>query len=150
MNRLPHLAQAQIPSRGGQAHNDARKGFSLIELIVVITIIAVVTAVGFVSFGGVNKKARDGRRMADLEKYRVALEMARQVGNTYPANLGVLVTMNLLSGTAVDPKSNSAYPYILVSSYKYNIGASMEDLGSTNIAPFGGCGGSCNYQVKNP
>lgn len=137
-------------------NNKTKLGFSLIELIVVITIIAVVTAVGFVSFGGVNKKARDGRRMADLEKYRVALEMARQVGNTYPADtapvLNTLVQMNLLSGTAVDPKGY-LYVYKRPTNYTYTLSAYMEDTGSINMmTPSGTCGTSitCNYQVKNP
>ena len=48
-----------------------KKGFTLIELIVSITIIAVLTVAGVISYGGANKKARDNRRMADLEKIRI-------------------------------------------------------------------------------
>jgi len=47
-------------------------GFSLVELIVVVTIIAVISVVGMVSFTGANKKARDNRRQADLEKIRIS------------------------------------------------------------------------------
>jgi prepilin-type N-terminal cleavage/methylation domain-containing protein len=125
-----------------------KKGFTLIELIVVITIIAILTVVGVVSYGGVNKKSRDSRRMADLEKYRVALEMARQVGGTYPATIGwstTLVNMNLLAGTVTDPKTGAGYSYTRgAGKYTYTIDAGVEDVGSTNVP------GSMIYRVTNP
>jgi len=120
---------------------------------VVITIIAVITAIGMVSYGGSNKKARDSRRMADLEKFRVALEMARQIGATYPSSLSTLVTMNLMSATAVDPKPDYSYYYVIgATKYTYSLYARMEDLGSTNSGSTGTCGSglSCNYVVTNP
>lgn len=130
-----------------------KKGFTLVELIVVITIIAVLTAVGVVNYGGVTKKSRDSRRMADLEKYRVALEMARQVGSTYPAGLGTLTTMNLMSGVLTDPKSGFVYYYTRPTNYTYQLYAQMEDPGSINLTPAANdCGGAatCNYKVTNP
>lgn len=130
-----------------------KEGFTLIELIVVITIIAIVSVVAIVSFGGTNKKARDGRRVADLEKYRVALEMARQIGATYPANLSSLVTMSLMGGTATDPMYKSGYNYYYAvgsPAYSYELYGQMEDLGSTNGSYGGNCGGTCNYKITNP
>lgn len=118
-----------------------KKGFSLIELIVVITIIAVITVVTTVSFGSVNRRSRDGRRSADLEKIRIGLEMARQVGSTYPTGLGVLVP-NYMSALPTDPKSGT-YVYNQVTPYSYTLDATMEDLGSTNRA-------GKIYRVTNP
>ncbi|MFZ2153128.1 MAG: prepilin-type N-terminal cleavage/methylation domain-containing protein [Microgenomates group bacterium] len=123
-------------------------GFTLIELIVVITIIAVLTAVTMVSFGGTNKRARDSRRMSDLQKMAVALELARQVGGTYPASADTLVP-SYLQALPTDPKT---YDYLYSSTnYTYTISAYMEDLGSTNISPAGSCGTvTCNYRITNP
>jgi prepilin-type N-terminal cleavage/methylation domain-containing protein len=122
-----------------------KHGYSLIELIVVITIIAVITAIGMISYGGANRKARDGRRVADLEKVRVALEMARQVGGTYPSSLSTLVTpMNLMGATATDPKTGTGYSYTRGGTmYTYTLDAVVEDLGSTNMA-------GMIYRVTNP
>lgn len=129
-----------------------KKGFSLIELIVVVTIIAIVTVVGAVSFGGTNKKARDGRRMADLEKVRVALEMAKQVGNTYPLSLDLLVAGGYLQAVPSDPKAGKIYNYSASSLYTYTLDAELEDLGSTNGSYGADCGAGtvCNYRVTNP
>lgn len=111
------------------------KGFTLVELLVVIAIIIIISTVGMASFSGSSKKARDSRRVADLEKIRLSLEMVRQVGLTYPATatvVSVLVPTYLQSWPS-DPKANS-YTYNRVTNYSYTLDAVMEDLGSTNMA----------------
>ena len=109
-------------------------GFTLFELLVSISIIAVLTAVAVVSYGGLNKKTRDSRRVADLEKIRIALEAARQIGNTYPSSLGALVTSGFLDKAPVDPKTKNVYSYIPGSSprYTYTFCTLVEDIGSTS------------------
>ena len=123
-------------------------GFTLFELLVSISIIAVMTAIAVVSFGGMNKKSRDARRTADLEKIRVALETAKQIGVTYPTSIDYLVTNKFLDKQPVDPKTKVIYPYTRVDGYNYYICSTMEDVGSTNY-PSGGMTG-CNYRVVNP
>lgn len=131
-------------------------GFTLFELLVSISIIAVLTAVAIVSFGGLNRKTRDSRRMSDLEKIRLSLEAARQVGNTYPGDLTVLVGSSLLEKVPTDPKGvGYSYAYAVdvgSSGFSYKLCAYMEDLGSTTASTgCGSCGTSgCNYKVINP
>lgn len=60
------------------------KGFTFIELLVVITIIAVVFAAGIVSYTTISKNSRDARRRADVEAIRQALEMCRSITGDYP------------------------------------------------------------------
>ncbi|OGE37819.1 hypothetical protein A3F00_03170 [Candidatus Daviesbacteria bacterium RIFCSPHIGHO2_12_FULL_37_11] len=57
------------------------KGFTLIELITVITIIAVLSGIGLTSFRGVQSKARDSTRKNDLRQLSVALELYKQNNN---------------------------------------------------------------------
>ena len=129
-------------------------GFTLFELLVSISIIAVLTAVAIVSFGGLNKKTRDARRTSDLEKIRLSLEAARQIGNTYPASLPILVGSSLLEKVPTDPKGvGYSYAYSVgTSNYTYVLCAYMEDMGSTTVnTGCGSCGVSgCNYKVINP
>lgn len=61
----------------------SEKGFTLVELLVAITIIAVLAAVGIVVFGGVQAKARDSRRSQDLIAIANALEGKRVAGTIY-------------------------------------------------------------------
>lgn len=131
------------------ANGVRNRGFSMIEMLVVITIMIVLSAVALISFGPTNRKSRDSRRMADLEKYRIALEMARQVGSTYPADLTTLVP-TYVGATAADPISTRRYLYTRIDSYHYSLKAAMEEASSANISPVAGCGADCNYEIKNP
>ncbi len=126
-----------------------KKGFSFIELIVVITIIAVLSVAAILSYGPVQKKSRDSRRVADLEKIRMALEMARQIGTTYPVTGSVQTVLvpNYMQSYPSDPKPGLPYSYTRVTPYTFTIYALMEDVGSTNCPT--ACG-SYNYRVTNP
>lgn len=133
-----------------------KSGFTLFELLVTISIVAILTAVAVVSYGGLNKKTRDSRRMADMEKIRISLEAARQIGYTYPTTLNALVTAGYLDRVPVDPKGTGWSYYFSGGGSTYTVCAQMEDVGSTNIGtcgpPDGRCGTSknCNYRVRNP
>jgi len=123
-----------------------KKAFSLIELIVVVTIIALLTVAGVVNYATSNKKSRDARRISDLEKMRMALEMVRQVGVTYPASISSL-SPTYLQTIPTDPKSGTYLYTPGATYYTYTIWAKMEDLGSTTGSY---SSGSYNYQVSNP
>lgn len=125
-------------NRNGHAYRQA--GFTLFELLVSISIIAILTAVAVVSFGGLNKKTRDARRTSDLEKVRLSLEAARQIGSTYPSNLDGLVSMGLLDKVPIDPKLGSIYSYNRLTNHTYRVCAFAEDVGSTS-SDVSGCSG---------
>ena len=85
-----------------------------------------------VSYSGTSKKARDNRRMADLEKIRIALELYRQnVGTSYPALSSSLVP-SYLQNLPKDPKTNQDYDYTH-SGYTYTITATLEETGDYTV-----------------
>jgi general secretion pathway protein G len=123
-----------------------KNGFTLIELIVVVTIIAVLTVVGVISYGGTNKKARDSRRMADLEKIAMALEVYRQdVGSSYPptADYSTFLVTEYIQALPKDPKTGLDYTYNRSAPYTYTIRATVEDAGSSNVPGW-------IYEITNP
>jgi prepilin-type N-terminal cleavage/methylation domain-containing protein len=61
-----------------------QKGFTFVELLVVITIIAVIFAAGVVSYTTISMNSRNARRSSDLEAVRQALEMCRSIDGSYP------------------------------------------------------------------
>ena len=129
--------------KGDVRRTGGLKGFSFIELIVVVTIIAVMSVIGVISFGGVNRRSRDSRRISDLEKMRISLEMIRQVGRTYPASSAALAP-NYIQTLPVDPKTKASYTYAQLSGgYQYTIVAILEDAASAET-------GTTRYTVNSP
>ncbi len=133
------------------------KGFSLIELIVVMTIVAVITVIGVVSFSAAGVKSRDGRRMADLSKIQVALELYRQAYGSYPQSVSVVANLvpTYLQAWPTDPKGSGFATYSYVSSgnpaFSYSLMAYMEDTSTYNVNTGYQCGTNmCNYVVVNP
>lgn len=64
-----------------------KKGFSLIELLVVITIIAILSVVAYTAVGGQTIKAKNSRRMQDLSTIQTALEIFFIEKGEYPSEL---------------------------------------------------------------
>ena len=101
-------------------------GFTFIELLVATTIIALLSAIGLVSFTSANRKARNGRRQADLEQVRSALELYRSDEGLYPATDGnwsdtvTEITPYLSSPGIADPKQGAAYYYSYDTSPPYS------------------------------
>lgn len=98
-----------------------KKGFTLIEILVAVTIIAVLVSIGVVSYASVNKRSRDAKRKGDVEQLRSALEMYRADIGSYPnTGSGSWTDASGLSATLVtpylpaipsDPKSTQTYRY---------------------------------------
>jgi len=85
-----------------------RKGFTLIEILIAVSIIAILTAIGIVSYASVNRRARDAKRFGDLEQIRSALEMYRSDNGYYPA-----VNTGSFGGvSALDAPLNTSGGYI--------------------------------------
>ncbi|OGG59086.1 hypothetical protein A3C89_01605 [Candidatus Kaiserbacteria bacterium RIFCSPHIGHO2_02_FULL_50_50] len=64
------------------------RGFTLIELMVAITIIGILTAGATVAFSNARSRARDAQRYAVLAQIELALETYRQVNGSYPDSGG--------------------------------------------------------------
>jgi general secretion pathway protein G len=64
-----------------------KKGFTLVELLVVVAIIGILAAISVVSLNTARARARDSRRVADVRQIQTALELYYNDMGTYPASL---------------------------------------------------------------
>jgi type II secretion system protein G len=60
------------------------KGFTLIELMVVVTIMGILAAIVYANISGTSPKARDAERQADLRNLQIAIEQFKLKNGTYP------------------------------------------------------------------
>ena len=130
-----------------------KTGFTLIELLVAMTIIAVLASLALVSYQGVRKSSRDGKRKADLEQIRSALEMCRTDAGSYPSG-DLSSGSDIICGGKVymtipdDPLSDRTYAYA-GNENVYTLCAVLESGGET-VVGCGSCLLECNYKVTNP
>ena len=67
----------------------SRAGFSLIELLAVMAIIAVLTGILLPNYMGARERARDAKKMQELNTIKTALRMYYNDNQNYPAGSGV-------------------------------------------------------------
>ena len=65
-------------------------GFTLIELLVVISIIGLLASIALVSLQTARVKARDARRLTDIEQISKALQLYYDANGYYPASGGAI------------------------------------------------------------
>lgn len=145
--------------------NNLRHGFTLIELIVVVSIIAILAATTTFSYRASLVTSRDARRKSDLEQIRAAIELYRSNNNTYPGSLAADMcnTGALTDGTSntymstvpKDPKCTAQnYYYIQLSAgADYTLGSMLEAPGTSVCTVVVDCSTAtagtqnCNYCV---
>jgi len=95
------------------------KGFTLIEMLIVITIIALLASLILVGMGGARAKTRDARRIADLHNVMNALELYYAKNSQYPQDIASWSDLEtILTGAGIgvsripkDPLSGTGSSY---------------------------------------
>lgn len=78
-----------------------KKGFSLVEIMIVIAIVGLLVAIVSASTIAARMKARDDRRLSDMKVIQIGLALYHDVYRAYPAGNG---DASLLNGTLVTQK----------------------------------------------
>ena len=75
------------------------RGFTIIELLVVVAIIGLLTAAVLSSTSTARTKSRDARRLQDMREIETALNLYYQANNSFPLSEGSSTTI-----TGADPE----------------------------------------------
>lgn len=137
-------------------------GFSLIELLIIISVISVVSIGGLTFFSNTRTKARDSVRKTDLVKLATALELYAQQHNlsyidgtpNLEGNCTSSDTTAFYTGIApymsdgivpTDPQTRTNYCYISINNGQtFRIFTNMENTPEANLT---GCTGTYDYSV---
>lgn len=112
-----------------------KKAFTLVELLVVVTIIAILSVTAYMAMGGQTIKARDSKRIEDLSTIQTAFELYFVEFGRYPKTLesGLAtapdwkVPKKYLSIIPTDPGSaEHSYVYTPDGTTTYEIAATLE------------------------
>lgn len=77
-----------------------QKGFTIVELLIVIVVIAILAAISLVAFTGMQQRARDSERAADVSNIVKALTALTTDENDWPDSAEAVVDALGESGTA--------------------------------------------------
>lgn len=111
------------------------KGFTLIELVVVIAIMGILATIGILAFAQVQKKSRDTKRVGDLRSLSQALQLYYADNNSsYPGSLASLAPKYIPAvPTPPNTTLQAAYTYSMdAATNTYAICAITESPSGTN------------------
>ncbi len=134
-----------------------RAGFTLIELLVVIAIIGILASIIVANLSNTQSKARDARRMSDLDAIKKALILYSADHGGYPVSVSTttldgtdgvssaLVAGRFIPGVPKDPKSPT-YDYEYSSDASGNVFSLGFCLETASIHDYAqGCGNVVSF-----
>ncbi len=144
-----------------------KKGFTLIELIIVISILGILSSLILGNFMTSLKKGRDARRKTDLSQIQKALEMYYEDNRAYPLSADVVfgsplstVSKTYMQKTPDDPVSSCDYQYESTDGTYYRLFSCIENVNdeSSGVSQTGynggpancGAGQICKFTISSP
>jgi prepilin-type N-terminal cleavage/methylation domain-containing protein len=116
------------------ARRSSQKGFTLVELLVVISIIGVLATLVLLQLGTARAKSRDAKRISDVNQIRSAVEQYfEDHDGKYPTAITSGNLSKYMTNIPVDPLSGAAYGYAFdptVNPIRFQIRAELEGTGN--------------------
>lgn len=104
---------AQFRTQKTDVRSQNRKqGFTLIELMIAISIIAILSAIGMVTYSQSQKLARDSRRKEDLQQIQKALSLYYSDYSSYPKLSALPAGCSNIGGDLYCYSNNATTPWI--------------------------------------
>lgn len=120
-----------------------KKGFTLIEVLIVVAIIGILASIILLGLGAFRGKGRDSRRMTDLRQVQNALELYFVKNGYYPnvSSWSELTTNLVNAGIGIitvsnDPTTGWNYGYCRAASESYVLAAYLEDVNNPALTQY--------------
>lgn len=116
------------------------KGFTLLELIIVMAIASILMSVVGLNFMNSLARSRDAKRKNDIKIIQQSMEQYYSIcGFNYPTSVStgiicssVTPTVALLPTMPVDPRTTTPYPFPTLAATSYQVCATLESDAVTN------------------
>lgn len=106
----------------------SKNGFTLVELLITISIITILSAIGLVAYSSVVKQGRDSKRQSDLRSIQSALEQYHNDQGFYPTATGLDNALATSPSPAFISSTGNPSPLATVKTYMNSL---PQDLQST-------------------
>ena len=127
---MPNCLRFKQKSNFIQNDNFSQKGFTFIELLIVVAIIGILGGMFLLTYPNATRKARDNQRRNDIKQYQTALEAyANRHNGLYISTSGLMTShcTSLSLGTCPDDPSGVSYQYVAgASGLSYYVWAVLE------------------------
>lgn len=121
-----------------------KKGFTLVEILVVIAIMLILLGIVLESITSAQAKTRDNKRISDIKSLQLALEQFFDANNQYPSSLDDTINGGLapayIPNIPTDPSTHSFYDYSKTGTgYSFCLGAQLEATATSTRSDNAGC-----------
>ena len=121
--------------------------FTLLEILVVISIIGILIALGTAAFATTQKKGRDAKRKADIKAIQNGFEQYHAKTNVYPSNKEEAADLSIFpAGLPEDPKNQGENLYTFnLSSDAFCVCTLLESSPGNAVALPAESSAACSY-----
>ena len=162
--KLPKKLSSTTQLKVFASHKLTSRGFTLIEILVVVAILAILVSIGAASYLRAQRNARDLTRTKDLNQVKTALEQYFEINLVYPTGIDGKINCSgekawgtewtceghtYMRALPEDPTTGQPYCYRnLVDTSTFELFAKMENSNNGNISSNGICYTANDYDYK--